>query len=338
MAQVMCFILAAGKGTRMKSGYPKVLHRVCGRPMLWHVINAVQGAGIEKFWTVIGYGGDLVREEMDGVAAVSGWVEQKEQLGTGHAVRVALEEISERDEFTLIVYGDTPLLRPVTLKGLIENHITYDYELSILTAVLDNPKGYGRIIRDKTGSIIGIVEEKDSTADQREIREINTGIYCVKTAWLEDAVKNLTNDNAQGEFYLTDIVGLICSGGGKVGGFSVSDVKEIEGVNDRVDLACAQEIMERRICEDLMKAGVTMYHPGSLYVEVGISIGKDSVVYPNCSFVGSVRVGENCFIHSGCYLRNAYIGDNTRVGVGSYLDDVSVPANSNIPPFSVVKG
>ncbi len=338
MADVMCLVLAAGKGTRMKSECPKVLHRVCGRPMVWHVIDAVQRAGISGIWAIVGYKADLVREEIGGLTAISGLVEQEKQLGTGHAVRTALEAISEKSELTLIVYGDTPLLRPGTLQKLVEHHVDCGNALSILTARLEDPKAYGRILRNENGNIVGIVEQKDATEEQRRIKEINTGIYCVNTQWLDDAVKDISNDNAQGEFYLTDIVGLIHDRRGKVGGFLVDDVTEIEGVNDRIDLAFAQKIMEKRIYEKMMKNGVTIYHPESLYLEVGVSIEKDSVVYPNCSFVGDVNIGRNCVIGAGAFLKNVRIDDNARVGSGSYIENVTVPANAAIPPFAVLRG
>ena len=334
----MSIILAAGKGTRMKSARPKVLHRVCGYPMVYHVIDAVKGCGIRENWVVIGYGGEVVKDEIGKLTDGVSWIEQKEQLGTGHAVRVALDGIEKRQELTLILYGDTPLLRSETLRNFVKGHIDAENDLSILTAELPDPTGYGRIVRDKDGKIVGIVEEKDATDEQRKINEINTGIYCVKTDWLEDAVGKLSDDNAQGEFYLTDIVSLIGGGGGKIGSFPVVDLAEIEGVNDRVDLARAQHIMENRILEELMKSGVTIYHPDSLYVEAGLEIGRDSIVYPNCSFVDSVKIGRECVIGSGSYFKRVSIGDYCNIGVGSYLENVEIPSKTTVPPFSVLRG
>ncbi len=338
MKNVMCIVLAAGKGTRMKSEYPKVLHRVCGYPMLYHVVKAVKGCGIGNLWIVVGFKGNLVRAELESLKIDAKFVDQKEQLGTGHAVLTALRAIHDKSDLTLILYGDTPLLKSRTLIGFVENYIASECKLSILTARLPDPLGYGRILRDEKMEVVGIVEEKDATADQKRIREINTGIYCVDTEWLEDAVGKIRNDNAQGEYYLTDIVKFIREEGGKIGSFEVGDITEIEGVNDRGDLACAHKTMERRILNKLMKSGVTVYHPDTVYTELRTDIGKDSIVYPNCSFVGLVDIGCNCIVESGCYLNNVKIGSDSRIGFGSYLEGVDIPPKSLIPPFSVLKG
>ncbi len=338
MSDVMTIILAAGKGTRMKSGYPKVLHEVCGYPMLYHVMKAVKDAYFEQVWIVIGYKGKVVRETIEALGVKAGYVEQKEQLGTGHAVKTALATIERKEKRTLILYGDTPLLKRETLQELVEAHVSSRNVLSILTATLENPMGYGRIVRGKNNEVVEIVEEKDASAEQKKIKEINTGIYCVETEWLQEAVNVISSDNAQGEFYLTDIVSIIHDKGGQIGGIEVQDLSEIKGVNDRIDLAKAHDIMKMRILSRLMQNGVTVYHPRSIYVELDVSIDQDCVVYPNCSFIGRVDIAADCVIGSGAFLKNVTVGKKSRIGAGSYLENTNIPCGAIIPPFSILKG
>jgi len=339
MEGIMAIILAAGKGTRMKSRYPKVLHRVFGQPMVSYVLESVQRAGIEKLWVVIGYQADTVKSELEDLNLKSlNWVCQEEQLGTGHAVRMALECIERKEVVTLILCGDTPLLRPETITQIITHHQASGASLTILTAILDNPRGYGRVLRDEEGLPSSIVEERDATAEEKEIREVNTGIYCIETGRLEHVIGQLEDKNAQSEFYLTDIVHLIRKDGGSIAACRVSDPEEIEGVNDRIDLALAHRALQKRRTIDLLKSGVTIYQPENIYLEKTVHIGKDSIIFPYSTFLGTVDIGENCRIASHCCLKNAAIGNNVDVGFGSILNGVSIASGSIIPPHSRLMG
>ena len=242
MSQLTALILAAGKGTRMKSELPKVLHTCCGKPMVSHVIDAARGAGADRVVVIAGYKSEMVHEELKDTVL---YAEQTEQLGTGHAVMCAADQLGDEGE-TLVLCGDTPLVTADTLKRLSEAHRSAGNGVTVLSAILEEPKGYGRIIRDAEGSFLKITEDKDCTEEERLTKEINAGMYLFDTAMLKDSLKKLTNDNAQGEYYLTDTIELIKSAGGRVDAMPVEDTNEILGVNTKAQLKNAEEIMSTR--------------------------------------------------------------------------------------------
>lgn len=242
MSQLTALILAAGKGTRMESELPKVLHTCCGKPMVSHVIDAARGAGADRVVVIAGYKSEMVHEELKDTVL---YAEQTEQLGTGHAVMCAADPLGDEGE-TLVLCGDTPLVTADTLKRLSEAHRSAGNGVTVLSAILEEPKGYGRIIRDAEGSFLKITEDKDCTEEERLTKEINAGMYLFDTAMLKDSLKKLTNDNAQGEYYLTDTIELIKSAGGRVDAMPVEDTNEILGVNTKAQLKNAEEIMSTR--------------------------------------------------------------------------------------------
>ncbi len=242
MSQLTALILAAGKGTRMESELPKVLHTCCGKPMVSHVIDAARGAGADRVVVIAGYKSEMVHEELKDTVL---YAEQTEQLGTGHAVMCAADQLGDEGE-TLVLCGDTPLVTADTLKRLSEAHRSAGNGVTVLSAILEEPKGYGRIIRDAEGSFLKITEDKDCTEEERLTKEINAGMYLFDTAMLKDSLKKLTNDNAQGEYYLTDTIELIKSVGGRVDAMPVEDTNEILGVNTKAQLKNAEEIMSTR--------------------------------------------------------------------------------------------
>lgn len=242
MSQLTALILAAGKGTRMESELPKVLHTCCGKPMVSHVIDAARGAGADRVVVIAGYKSEMVHEELKDTVL---YAEQTEQLGTGHAVMCAADQLGDEGE-TLVLCGDTPLVTADTLKRLSEAHRSAGNGVTVLSAILEEPKGYGRIIRDAEGSFLKITEDKDCTEEERLTKEINAGMYLFDTAMLKDSLKKLTNDNAQGEYYLTDTIELIKSAGGRVDAMPVEDTNEILGVNTKAQLKNAEEIMSTR--------------------------------------------------------------------------------------------
>lgn len=242
MSQLTALILAAGKGTRMESELPKVLHTCCGKPMVSHVIDAARGAGADRVVVIAGYKSEMVHEELKDTVL---YAEQTEQLGTGHAVMCAADQLGDEGE-TLVLCGDTPLVTADTLKRLLEAHRSAGNGVTVLSAILEEPKGYGRIIRDAEGSFLKITEDKDCTEEERLTKEINAGMYLFDTAMLKDSLKKLTNDNAQGEYYLTDTIELIKSVGGRVDAMPVEDTNEILGVNTKAQLKNAEEIMSTR--------------------------------------------------------------------------------------------
>lgn len=322
-------ILAAGLGKRMRSRLPKVLHPLAGRPLLAHVLEAAQRIGAERRVVVFGHGGDLVQAAL--AEHDCHWVEQAEQRGTGHAVIQAMPAVRGADR-VLVLYGDVPLISPATLERLIA--VSADTDLGLLTAELDDPTGYGRILRDTTGRVIRIVEEKDASPAERAIREINTGFLVADRARLDDWLARIGNDNAQGEYYLTDIVALAAADGVTVATSQPDTLAEITGVNDRVQLAELERIHQRRLAETLMRDGVTLADParfdlrGTLTVEPDVSIDVNVVIEGEVRLASGVRIGPNCL------LRDCRIGPGTEILANCVIESAEVGANAHIGPFA----
>jgi len=310
MANLTAVILAAGKGTRMKSKLPKVLHKVGGHPMLEHVMDAAEAAGCRDNVVVIGHGAELVRELVGDRARIA---LQAEQLGTGHAVLQAADTLKDFTGTVMILCGDTPLLEADELEKFYAEHVKSGAAATVMSALMDEPFGYGRILRDANGDVAGIVEQKDASEEQKQIKEINTGNYCVEAPLLFEVLRTLGNDNAQGEYYLTDVLAKLRAMGKKVGGVITADSEMIMGVNSRRQLAEAESVMRRRIAERHMDDGVTIMDPASTFIEKSVKIAPDTVIYPNTWLQGATVIGEDCEIGPNVRLENVKVADGCRV-------------------------
>ena len=329
MSELVAVILAAGKGTRMKSKLPKVLHKIGGKPMLQHVLDAADAAGAARKVVVVGHEAELV-EAMVGEQAQMAL--QAEQLGTGHAVMQTEAVLKDFCGTVMIICGDTPLLEAAELKKFYEGHVASQAAATVLTAFMDDPAGYGRIIRDADGNVLGIVEEKDAVLEQKAIKEINTGIYCVEAPLLFEVLAILTCDNAQGEYYLTDVLAKLNAMGKKVGGVATADSDMIMGINSRRQMAEAENIMRQRILNKLMDDGVTIMDPASTFIEKGVEIGQDTVIYPYTWLEGTTKIGEDCQIGPNVRLTNVRIGNTAELQF-VYGHDCEVQDNVVIGPY-----
>jgi len=309
-------ILAAGKGTRMKSQVPKVLHEICGRPMLEYVLDLVQGLKADKVITVLGYKHQEVRKTLKKDIGV---VIQKEINGTAGAVKQAMPLLGNFKGTVLVLYGDTPLLKKETIQKLLDHHRKNDYAVTLLTANLERPKGYGRVIRDKYGSLSKIVEEKDGDEFELDIKEINTGITCFNKNKLTEALKEVKPNNRKKEYYLTDCIGILYKNNELTGTVVLEDINEALGVNSKIDLAKAYSTIQKRINEKFMEAGVTLVDPGSAFINYGTKIGQDSIIYPFTVIDKNVKIGKRCSIGPFIHLRDGTSLDNDVI-VGNFLE------------------
>ncbi len=300
-------VLAAGKGTRMKSLRPKVLHELVGTPLVGHVIKLLKELAIKRIITVIGHGAEQVSEYISAFGCET--VVQEEQLGTGHAVACAEELLKDFSGNVLIICGDTPLLKPSTLKEFLHRHIDSGNILSVLSSRFADPYGYGRIVRDDTNAFLGIVEEKDADQGIRQVREVNTGTYLVEARFLFRALKGLDNDNQQGEFYLTDIVAMAVDEGRDVDAYPICSEEEALGVNSREQLSEAESVLLSRIRSRLMASGVTFENANSVYVEPEVQIGADTVIEPCVVLRGETVIGTSARIGSFSVLENVQVSD-----------------------------
>lgn len=330
-------ILAAGEGTRMKSKLPKVLHKVCNKPMINYVIEAAENAGVTENILVVGHGGELVKEAVKdkNVKTVTQPIGKGFPYGTGFAVMQAKEYIKE-DSYVIILYGDTPLITSDTLANLIEFHKQGNYDVTVLTAEFDDPTGYGRIIRDNNGNVIGIIEHKDATKEQRKINEINSGIYCFNGIRLKDVLGKLDNNNAQGEYYITDAIEILNKEGFKVGGYKIKNNSEIAGVNSRVQLAEAESIMRNRINEKHLLNGVTIIDPNSTYIDSEAKIARDTIIYPGVIIEGNSEIGEDCIIGHNTRIIDSKIGDRVTIQSSTIVES-SVDDDTNIGPYAYLR-
>jgi len=325
-------ILAAGQGTRMRSALPKVLHPLGGFPLLQHVIRVAQQLEPSSIHVVYGHGGERVREMLG--HEVVNWVLQDQQLGTGHAVDQVMPLVRDNDTL-LVLYGDVPLIRAETLRHLVAQAENGD--LSVLTATLEDPQGYGRMIRDADGKLAGIVEQKDASEEQLNIREINTGFLAAPANRLRSWLDQLDNRNAQQEYYLTDVIAMAVADGVAVTSISAENQHEILGVNDRVQLATLERVYQRSQAERLMRSGVTLADPGRFDVRGDISTGQDCFIDTNVILVGSIKIGNNVEIGSNCLIINAIIGDDVEILSHCVIDDAEIGAASRIGPFARIR-
>ncbi|EUJ48859.1 bifunctional UDP-N-acetylglucosamine diphosphorylase/glucosamine-1-phosphate N-acetyltransferase GlmU [Listeria fleischmannii] len=330
MTNQYAIVLAAGQGTRMKSKLYKVLHPVCGKPMVEHVVDQIAQLDMKKIVTIVGHGAEDVQEHL---RDKSEFVKQEEQLGTAHAVLQAKELLADLDGVTIVVCGDTPLIESTTMGALIKYHSEKRAKATILTTQLDNPTGYGRILRDDLGIVERIVEHKDATEKEQRVQEINTGTYCFDNRALFEALSKVSNDNAQGEYYLPDVIKILKDSDEVVAAYRMENFEESLGVNDRVALAEASRLMRNRINERLMREGVTLVDPNSTYIDVDVEIGQDTVIEANVTLRGNTKIGEDCLITSGCDFDNAVIGNRTIIR-SSAIEDSKVGDDVQIGPFA----
>ena len=326
-------ILAAGKGVRMRSQLPKVVHQVAGQAMVVHVAAAVRQAGIERQILVVGHGRQAV-EALFPPGAVE-FVVQAEQLGTGHALQQARAKISG-DDTILVLAGDTPLLQSATLKALIAGHQRSGAAATVLSTQVDDPFGYGRIVRDGQGLFQAIVEEKDASPDQRKITEINSGMYCFQVQPALAALDGIGSQNAQGEYYLTEILPLLTRQGHRVEVLQLEAREDIYGINDRVQLAQAEAILRRRKNEELMRSGVTIKDPGATYIDSQVEIGPDTIIYPGTIIEGETCIGEACEIGPGTHISSSSIG-NKVVIENSRIKEAQIGDECTIGPFAYLR-
>ncbi len=333
----IAIILAAGEGTRMKSNKSKVLHKVCGKPILSYIVDASKNAAIKKNIVVVGHGGEEVKESFkeEDVGFVKQPIGENIPYGTGYAVMQAKDYI-DNDSNVIILYGDTPLITENTINSFIKYHEKGKFDGTVLTAVLDDPTAYGRIVRDDSGELVGIVEEKDATVEEKKIKEINSGIYCFKGKLLKDALDKINNDNAQGEYYVTDVIEILKKEGYKVGAYVIDDSTEINGINTRVQLAFSEKIMRARINERHMLNGITIIDPDNTYIQDTVKIGKDTVIYPGAILEGNTIIGEDCIIGHNTKIVNSNIKDSVEIETSTVLDS-TVGEESKIGPYAYLR-
>jgi len=333
MSKIHAVVLAAGQGTRMKSKLYKVLHPVCGKPMVQHVTDTLAAMQVDDVVVVVGHGAEAVRATLGDRVA---YALQSEQLGTAHAVQQAVPHLLDKEGTTFILYGDVPLLSEETLRALLVYHEEQNAAATVLTADMADPTGYGRIIRNEAGEVLRIVEHKDATDEQRAIREINTGIYCFDNKKLITALSQVKNDNVQGEYYVTDCIGILRDAGEKVVAYIAKDPDETMGVNDRVQLAQAESYMRRRINERHMRNGVTIQDPASTYIEADVVIGPDTYILPGTHLRGKTVVGADCTLGPQTDLRDMTIADRVTISY-SVLVESTVGENVTVGPFAYVR-
>lgn len=331
MQKLTTVILAAGHGKRMKSNLPKVLHKVSGKPMVEHVIRLAQAVNSEQIVCVVGHGKAQVKAQLEAAPVV--FVEQNVQLGTGHAVMMADDYIHEGH--ILVLFGDVPLLSKETINALVELHQTENNDATVLSTIIDDPSGYGRIVRGQKG-FEKIVEHKDASAEELKIKEINSGIIIAKAPVLKRLLKQLENNNEQNEYYLTDVFELILKNDGKIGVMVAEDDYEVMGINDRLNLSIADEYMQKKIKKNWMLEGVTMISPSSIYIEADVQIGRDTVIYPNSILQGSTIIGENCIIGPSADIKNSKINSGVSVKHSTIVDSC-VDDDSAIGPYAYLR-
>ena len=326
-------ILAAGKGTRMQSKLYKVLHKVCDRTMVELVLDSLSDLEMQEVITVVGHGAERVKEVLGNRTK---FVLQAEQLGTAHAVKVAKDELKDKEGTTIVMYGDTPLIRPETINSMLDHHENTNAKATVLTAIADDPFAYGRIIRDVNGKLVKIVEEKDATEQERKIKEINSGIYCFDNKLLFEMLEKVKNDNNQGEYYLPDVLGLIREQKEIIETYLCDDFDETFGVNDRVALAYAENVMRNRINTKHMLAGVTLVDPTNTYIAPNAVIGRDTTIYPNVTIKSNTVIGEDCQIKPNSSLENVHIGNGVKV-LSSTISDSKIGDYTSVGPYSHIR-
>lgn len=309
-ARIAAILLAAGKSTRMRTERPKVVHEVCGRPILAYVLDACREAGVSDCVAVVGYGKEAVLAAFPHDSKIR-FVEQAEQKGTGHAVMCCREEIAGKYDHVLVLCGDAPLIRAETIKELVKRHLAEGAALTLATSMLDDPTGYGRIDRDPTGRLRGIVEHGDCTPAQRQIKEINPGYYCFRVAELLVALDQIRPNNVKNEYYLTDALAILIQAGHKAVAVSAVPAQDVFGINSRQDLALVNRVMRERINDKIMANGVTLVDPANTWIDARAEIGQDTIIYPFVYIAGPAKIGRGCRIGPFAHVVATTIPDNT---------------------------
>ena len=329
-------IMAAGLGTRMKSNRAKVLHELGGAPLIAHVVRAAQSLEPRSIITIVGHQAEEVENAvLAEVGELASFVVQEKQRGTGDAVESARGVLENSDSLVLVLSGDVPMIRVETLKKLIEHHNNTGAACSILSVRLENPTGYGRIVRDESGAFRKIVEQRDATEEERQVREINSGIYCFEAKALFDALRKVEPKNDQGEYYLTDVAEIILASGRTVSVYVSSDPREVSGVNTRAELAEFENLIRRAAIRRLMiESGVTFIDPSHAYISAEAQIGRDTIIHPNVTIEGKTVIGERCVILAGARITSSRLGDNVTVKDHSVIVDSQIASNCSVGPFA----
>lgn len=325
-------ILAAGQGTRIKSNLPKVLHKVCGKEMVNHVIDTMRKAKIDDINVIIGKGAELVKEKT--ASRNISYSLQEEQLGTGHAVKCAIDFLKDKKGIVGIFAGDAPLIKPETIETLFNTHMENNNSATLLSSIVEDPTGYGRIVREGN-EVLKIVEHKDCTEEELKINEMNAAIYCFDIEKLLSSLEKLSNDNSQGEYYLTDVIGILKDENEKVGAVSI-DYEETIGVNSRVQLAEAEEILRRRINKMHMENGVTLIDPNSTYIGDDVEIGRDTIIYPGNVIEGNTKIGEGVMIYPNSRISNSIIDNEVEIQ-SSVIIDSKIGERTTVGPFAYIR-
>lgn len=326
-------ILAAGEGKRMKSSTPKVLHKICGKEMVNVVIDTIKEAKVNDINVIIGRGADKVKN-----ATTNRTVHyslQDKQLGTGHAVMCAKEFLKEKKGIVAIFTGDAPLITKSTVEKLLDFHGNKNYKATILTSIVDNPHGYGRVLREGNQEVCKIVEHKDCTEEEMKINEINAGMYCFDIESLLNSLDKLDNNNSQGEYYITDVIGILKNEGEKIGALPIP-FEETMGINSRVQLSEAEKVMRKRINQMHMDNGVTLIDPDCTYIDIDVEIGNDTIIYPGNVIQGKTVIGENCTIHSNCRIEDSIIDKNVTIQCSTILES-KIGEGTTVGPFAYVR-
>lgn len=333
MSTRYAIILAAGQGTRMKSKLYKVLHPVCGKPMVQHVVDQISRLHIEEMVTIIGHGAEKVKSQL---GSQSQYALQEQQLGTAHAVIQAKDMLAGKQGVTLVVCGDTPLIKAETMEALFKQHEETQAKATVLTAKATDPTGYGRVIRNDQGYVEKIVEHKDASDQERNIKEINTGTYCFDNLALFTALEQVSNDNVQGEYYLPDVIEILKKQGKTVTAYQTAEFEETLGVNDRIALSEAERILRKRINESHMRNGVTLIDPATSYIGSDVKIGQDTVIYPGTILTGKTEIGSECVIGPNSEIKECHVGNGTNIRQ-SVAHDSSIGSFVNIGPFAHIR-
>ena len=326
-------VLAAGQGKRIKSDLPKVLHKVCGKEMVKHVIDSIRKSGIDDVNVIVGKGAELVKERTSD-RNVS-YSLQEEQLGTGHAVKCAEDFLKDKKGVVAVFAGDTPLIKQSTIEKLFNEHIENKNAATVLTSMVEDPTGYGRIVRDSNNEVLKIVEHKDCNEEELKIKEMNTAIYCFDIELLVSSLSKINNNNNQGEYYLTDVIEILKSEGKKIGAV-ITEFEETIGVNSRVQLAEAEEILKNRINLMHMENGVTLIDPKTTYIGIDVEIGKDTIIYPNNILEGNTKIGSNCTLYQNSRIVDSVIGDEVDIQSSVILSS-NIGDNTTVGPFAYIR-
>jgi bifunctional UDP-N-acetylglucosamine pyrophosphorylase/glucosamine-1-phosphate N-acetyltransferase len=331
--KVIGLILAAGEGVRMKSDMPKVVHEISGKTMVEYIIDALNGITDMKPIVVVGHKADMVKEKLGGNVI---YAYQYQQLGTAHAVKCAGEYLRQMDGYVIILAGDTPLITANTLRHIASECMDNGYSAVVLTAEMNDPRGYGRIIRDDNGQLQEIIEDKDADEKQKTIKEINSGIYCFKIKDLLAGLDEISSDNAQGEYYLTDIIRILRERGLKVKAYKTGESTEIMGVNNRIQLAQVGKILRERTLERLMLQGVTLIDPSNTYIDDTVTIGKDTIIYPGNTIEGKTMIGQGCIVYPNSRIVDSDIGNNVRIQASVILES-KIGDGTTVGPFAYLR-